>query len=65
VDLDADREVAVPSTIAIVLAPGNEGGYGYSVAPYAAAYRSTLRTTRIRRTTRGGFIEERYFDADR
>jgi hypothetical protein len=35
-------------------APGNDAGYGYSVAPYGTAYRSALRTTRIRRTTRGG-----------
>jgi len=33
-------------------APGNQGGYGYSVAHYGTAYRSALRTTRIRRTTR-------------
>ena len=33
-------------------APGNETGYGYSVALYATAYRSALRTSRIRGTTR-------------
>ena len=40
-----NAEVAPP-------APGNEAGYGYSVAPYGTAYRSALGTTRIRRTTR-------------
>jgi len=33
-------------------APGNEGRYGYSVASYGSAYRSALRTSRVRRTTR-------------
>ena len=28
--------------------------YGYSVAPYATAYRSILRNSRIRRTTQRG-----------
>jgi len=37
---------------ALLHASGNEGGYGYSVAPYGIAYRSALRTSRIRRTTR-------------
>jgi len=38
-----------------IVAPGNEAGYGYPVGPYGTAYRSALRTTRIRRTTRGGY----------
>ena len=56
--LDGNRQVAVPSALVVVVALIEPAfrvsgfGYGYSVAPYGTAYRSALRTSRIRRTTR-------------
>ena len=46
------RAVGEPRESAAPPAPGNEAGYGYSVTPYGTAYRSALRTSRIRGTTR-------------
>ena len=57
-DLDADRQVAVASALVVVVAlvkpvfRVSGFGNGYSVAPCGTAYRSALRTSRIRRTTR-------------
>ena len=45
-----------------VVETGYEGGSGYRLPPYGTTYRSALRTTRTRRTTRGYGSTVDYFE---
>jgi hypothetical protein len=45
-----------------VVETGYEGGSGYRLPPYGTTYRSALRTTRNRRTTRGYGSTVDYFE---